>query len=56
MTELYVIKIQKWYRKLPSCRKCSSKMLKYICLYCYHDKHQEDCIACKEGLTHNYKK
>lgn len=56
--ESYIIKIQKWYRKLPGCRKCSSKRLHFkglkICVYCYHDKYSEDCIACKEGIVHSY--
>ena len=54
MTESYIIKIQKWYRNLPGCRKCGSKRLawKYICVYCYHDKYSEDCISCKNGLIH----
>lgn len=59
--ESYIIKIQKWYRKLPGCRKCPSKRLPLnasnalkICVYCYHDKYSEDCIACKQGLIHLY--
>lgn len=52
----YITKIQKWYRNLPGCVKCGSKRLawKYICVYCYHDKHTETCIACKDGLIHTY--
>ena len=52
----YIIKIQKWYRGLPGCRKCGSKRLawKYICVYCYHGRHSENCIACEEGTLHNF--
>lgn len=56
--ESYIIKIQKWYRKLPGCRKCGSKRLAWkalkICVYCYHDKYSEDCLACKENIIHSY--
>jgi hypothetical protein len=62
--ESYIIKIQKWYRKLPGCRKCASKRLPLnalnalkplkLCVYCYHDKYSEDCVACKQGLIHTY--
>lgn len=40
----FVIKIQKWFRRLHKCRKCGSKYLawKYICVYCYHDRHNGD--------------
>ena len=36
-----IIKIQKWSRSLPSCRKCESKALawRYICHQCYKDRH-----------------
>ena len=52
----YIIKIQRWYKGLPGCKKCKSKRLafKSICVYCYHDKYSENCIGCKEGLLHIY--
>ena len=54
--DLHIIKIQKWFRRLPGCRKCGSKRLawKYVCVYCYHAKHSEHCIACKQGEIHNW--
>ena len=56
MTLSYIIKIQRWYKALPGCVNCGSKHLafKTICVYCYHDKYSDDCIACKEGLIHKY--
>jgi hypothetical protein len=53
MIESYIIKIQRWYRNLPGCRKCGSKRLawNYICVECYHDRHRDECIACNEDLT-----
>ena len=49
-------KIQKWYRTIPGCRKCGCKRLawKYICVYCYHDRHSDTCEACINGFPHRY--
>lgn len=48
--------IQKWWRSIPGCGKCGCKRLawKYICVYCYHDKHSDTCDACINGQTHSF--
>ena len=53
---LYASKIQKWWTNKPGCYKCGSKRLawKYTCVYCYHDKHSDDCLACKNGNKHTF--
>ena len=54
--ESHIIRIQKWYRQLPECRKCNSKRLAFpgLCVYCYHDKYSDTCLACKDGTAHSY--
>ncbi len=49
-----IIKIQRWWKDLPGCRKCDSKRLayNYICVYCYHDKYADICEACIKGEKH----
>jgi len=54
MNHSSVIKIQTWYRQLSGCRKCGSKRLawEYICVYCYHDRHIDDCLPCVNEDKH----
>jgi hypothetical protein len=54
MNDSSATKIQTWYRQLPGCRKCGSKRLawKYICVYCYHDRHINDCLSCVNEDKH----
>jgi len=53
-------KLQKWWKLLPECIKCGKKRrLLYknkqrICIDCYNNKTNNECIHCKEGTPHQY--
>ncbi len=51
-----IVKIQRWWKSIPGCRKCDSKRLAYnnICVYCYHDKYADICSACIKGEKHYF--
>jgi len=49
-----IIKIQRWFKRLPECYKCGSKgrIFASMCQYCYHDKYSDTCHACIYGYKH----
>lgn len=49
-----VIKLQKWWMKLPRCKDCGMKWsfvstFSRRCDFCEHDRYDDYCDACKDG-------
>lgn len=47
--------IQKWWKKLPFCKKCNGRTLLVfpdLCDQCYHYKYADMCEACEYGKDH----